>query len=88
MKKILLNLLKENGVYSLTRIMAVVCLFSFLLVSFYLVLTNHTWGNYGEFSVFCGGASTTLQGVNKYINSRYNTPQGSTGKPLEGNNKC
>ena len=75
------NLLKENGQYSLTRIISAVLLLAFLAGSAYLILKGQTWGNYDSFAAYCGGGGAASQVVNKFINSKYNTPVGGAGKP-------
>lgn len=82
MKKLIKAILTENGTYSLTRIASAVLLLAFLIGSFYLILKNQTWGNYDSFATICGGGGVTGQVVNKFINSKYNTPQGNIGKPM------
>lgn len=82
MRKVIKFLLQENGQYSLTRVISAVLLLAFLVASFYLILKGQTWGNYSDFAVFCGGGGTVSQVANKYINSRFNTPQGDIGKPV------
>lgn len=76
------DLLKEQDVYSLTRILAVIGFTAFLLGSFYLIYKNQVWGNYETFATMTGGGSAVTQIANKLINSKYNTPQGEAGKPL------
>ena len=81
MRKVIKFLLQENGQYSLTRVISAVLLLAFLVASFYLILKGQTWGNYSDFAVFCGGGGAASQVVNKFINSKYNTPAGGAGKP-------
>jgi hypothetical protein len=84
-KKLIKTILSENGTYSLTRIASAVLLLAFLIGSFWLIFHGQTWGNYDSFATICGGGGATSQVVNKFINSKYNTPQGGAGKP-EGRN--
>lgn len=77
----MLEMLKEEDVYSLTRVLPTVGYLIFLLVSVYMVLTGKTWEHYTEFTTATGSAVMVQLG-NKYINSKYNTPQGGLGKGL------
>ena len=73
------NMLKEDGVYSLTRVLPTIGYLAFLAVSAYLVLTGRTWEHYETFTAATGSAVMVQLG-NKFINSKYNTPQGEAGK--------
>lgn len=75
-------MLKENGVYSLTRVLPAIGYAAFILVSMVLAFTGKTWYNYGEFAAATGGAIIVQLG-NKWINSKYNTPLGSAGKQVK-----
>ena len=77
-----MNLLKENNVYSFTRILAAAGFAAFIIVSIYLVYKGQTWGNYETFATMTGGGSAATQIANKLINSKFNTTQGEAGKPL------
>ena len=77
----LLEMLKESNTFSLTRFISVVSWIVWLIVTVYLVLTNHSWANYGEFTAAAGTAAFG-QLVNKFINSKYNTKQGEPGKNI------
>ena len=81
MEKIL-DLFKEGGVYSLTRILSTAGYVAFIIVSLGLAFMGKEWGNYSSFATATGGA-VIIQLGNMYINSRYNTPQGEIGKRLE-----
>jgi hypothetical protein len=70
-------LLYENGELSLTRVITVIAWAAFLAVSFYLVYTAQSWGNYDTFAFLTGGGGATTQVVNKFINSKYNSALGS-----------
>ncbi len=70
-------LLYENGELSLTRVITVIAWAAFLAVSFYLVYTAQSWGNYDTFAFLTGGGGATTQVVNKFINSKYNSVLGS-----------
>ena len=78
-----MSILKENNIYSFTRILAAVGVVAFLLGSAYLIITCQTWGNYETFATMTGGGSAATQIANKLINSKFNTPQGEAGKPVE-----
>lgn len=69
-------LLYENGELSLTRVITVIAWAAFLAVSFYLVYTAQSWGNYDTFAFLTGGGGATTQVVNKFINSKYNSVPG------------
>ena len=69
-------LLYENNELSLTRCITVIAWAAFLAVSFYLVYTAQSWGNYDTFAFLTGGGGATTQVVNKFINSKYNSVPG------------
>ena len=75
----LIEMLKECNTLSLTRFISVISWVVWIIVTIYLVLTNHSWGNYGEFTAAAGTAAFG-QLVNKFINSKYNTKPGEVGK--------
>ena len=77
--KSILETLKEGEFLSLTRLLTALGYITFLGLSLYLAITGQTWGNYGEFAFATGGAILVQLG-NKYVNSKYNTPQGELGK--------
>ena len=74
--KYLKMLLYENNELSLTRCITVIAWVAFLAVSFYLVYTAQSWGNYDTFAFLTGGGGATTQVVNKLINSKYNSIPG------------
>ncbi len=78
-----MEILKEDGVYSLTRIFAVVNYLVFLIGTAYLIATGKTWGNYEIFAIMTAGGGAVTQLSNKLINSKYNTPAGSSGKAFK-----
>ena len=82
-----MDLLKENNVYSFTRILAAAGFAAFIIVSLYLVYKGQTWGNYETFATMTGGGSAATQIANKLINSKFNTNTGEAGKPMGGDNK-
>ncbi len=75
----MLEMLKEGGVYSLTRVLPTLGYITFLVVSCYLAYYGKTWGHYAEFTAATGGA-IIIQLGNKFINSKYNTAPWETGK--------
>lgn len=77
-----MDMLKENNNYSLTRIIAIINYVGFWLVTAYLIFTSKTWGHYEIFAVITLGGGATTQLYNKWVNSKYNTPIGSAGKPM------
>lgn len=74
--KYLKMLMYENNELSLTRCITVIAWAAFLAVSFYLVYTAQSWGNYDTFAFLTGGGGATTQVVNKLINSKYNSIPG------------
>ena len=74
--KYLKMLLYENNELSLTRCITVIAWAAFLAVSFYLVYTAQSWGNYDTFAFLTGGGGATTQVVNKFINSKYKSVPG------------
>lgn len=77
MKILLKMLMYEDGILSWTRSLSLIMLLAFLGVSIYLVVMHQTWANYDTFASLTGGGGTTTQLVNKFINSKYNSQQGS-----------
>lgn len=82
-----MNILKENNVFSFTRILAAAGFAAFIVVSIYLVYKGQTWGNYETFATMTGGGSAATQIANKLINSKFNTNAGEAGKPMGSDNK-
>lgn len=78
----LTEMLKEGGVYSLTRVLPTLGYIVFILVSLYLALLGKNWQNYGEFALATGGAIVVQIG-NKWINSKYNSSEGELGKKVK-----
>lgn len=76
-----MDILKEDGTWSLTRIFALAGFIAFLIGSTYLIIKGTTWGNYETFATMTGGGSAATQIANKLINSKYNTSPGAAGKP-------
>ena len=75
----LLEMLKEDGRLSLTRVLPTIGYASFIAVSLYLAVTGNTWGHYSEFALATGG-SVVVQLGNKWVNSKYNSAPGQAGK--------
>lgn len=73
------EMLKEGGVYSLTRILACIGFAAFLIGSCYLIYKGQTWGNYETFATMTGGGSAATQIANKLINSKFNSDPGGSG---------
>lgn len=76
-----LEMFKEGGVYSLTRVLPAIGYVVFIIVSIVMAFTGKHWANYGEFAMATGGAVLVQLG-NKFINSRYNTAAGDVGKKV------
>ena len=79
-------LLYENEQLSLTRVLAISGWLAFLIVSFYLVWKGSGWQNYETFSTMTAGGGAATQIANKFINSKYNSADGSY-KEKDGNKK-
>lgn len=75
-----MDILKEGGVYSLTRIIAALNYVGFWVVTAYLLITTKTWGHYDVFAIITLGGGATTQLYNKWVNSKYNTTLGEIGK--------
>jgi hypothetical protein len=75
---ILKDLLYENDSLSLTRLMSVVGYLLFAGCSIFLMITGNTWSDYATFASYTGGGGAVLQVANKYVNSKYNTPTGTS----------
>lgn len=75
-----MEILKEGGIYSLTRILSLISYVFFVIITLYLVFKGQTWGNYDVFAMTTAGGGLITQIGNKYCNSKYNTDQGSRGK--------
>jgi hypothetical protein len=76
------EILKENGIYSLTRIISVVGFIAFLAGSAYLMYRGLSWTGYDTFASLTGGGGAATQVVNKFINSRYNSSPGESPKTV------
>ena len=73
------EMLKEGGVYSLTRLLSVIGFIVFVFGSAYLIYKGMT-----TFATMTGGGSAATQIANKLINSKYNTASGEVGKQIGG----
>lgn len=76
MKNIIKNLLNENDKLSLTRFIAITAWISFLVVSFYLVVSGREWSQYETFATFTAGGGAILRITDKYIGKKYNSEKG------------
>ena len=66
-----IDILKEDGNLSLTRVLSVLSFILFTVVSIYLIITGKIWSHYETFAyVTCGGALGT-QIANKVSNNKY-----------------
>lgn len=70
-------LLFENDQLSLTSVLAISGWLAFLIVSFILVFKGIGWQNYETFSTMTAGGGAATQIANKFINSKYNSAEGS-----------
>lgn len=77
-----LEMLKEADQKSLSRYISVTLILLFVIVTLFLVISNHSWSNYSDFAyvTIVGGVGTQM--TNKFINSKYNTKLGEAGKPM------
>ena len=71
------DLFYENDTLSFTRVIAATGYLSFIVASFYLMITNTNWESYAVFASYAGGGSAALQLCNKFVNSKYNSAMGS-----------
>lgn len=80
-----LEMLKEADQKSLSRYISVTLILLFVIVTLFLVISNHSWSNYSDFAyvTIVGGVGTQM--TNKFINSKYNTKLGEAGKPMNNN---
>ena len=80
-KKVFKQIFTEGSVYSFTRILIALGYVLFIGVTLYLVAKGRSWQHYDTFALLTAGGSGALQGVNKFINSKFNTTLGEIGKP-------
>lgn len=76
-EKMLKDLFYENDTLSLTRVIAFGGFATFVAGSLYLMINNVSWPDYAVFASYTGGIGSALQLGNKFINSKYNSAQGS-----------
>ena len=74
------KVLKENGEYSLTRLISVTRFAAFLIGTAYLMYKGLNWSGYDTFASLTGGGGAATQVVNKFINSKWNSNQGECPK--------
>ena len=75
-----MEMFKEGGVYSLTRVLPTIGYFTFIIVSIYLAFKGKL--DYITFAATTGGIGSVTVLGNKVANSKWNTPQGEIGKKL------
>lgn len=73
-KSFFVSILYEQGEPSLTRLIAVLAYLSFLAASFFMIFTGQTWSGYDTFASVTAGGGSIMQILNKFINSKYNSP--------------
>ena len=76
-----MEILKEGGVYSLPRVLCFEITQVWILSTIASMVLEKHFYCYAEFTAATVACIGYLIG-NKYINSKYNTPIGSTGKPM------
>lgn len=79
------DFLKEYDQQSLTRLITVVLLIFFMIVTVYLIYARFNWMNYDIFCLVTVGGGAGTQLVNKWVNSKYNINMSGSkpGKPLQ-----
>lgn len=77
MSKFFKMMLFENEQLSYTRVISFVMLLLLIGVTLYLVITGHRWDHYDTLANLSGGGSAATQIANKFINSKYNSAQGT-----------
>lgn len=73
------DLFYENNTLSLSKLTACWGYMIYTWCSIYLMMTDHTWAHYTEFSTYMAGTSTLILTGNKFINSKYNSVAGGFG---------
>ncbi len=76
----MLEILKENGKYSLPRVLCFEVVHAWLITTFVSMVLDRQFVCYPEFTAATISCFAAIIG-NKYINGKYNTPPGSAGKP-------
>ena len=79
-----MGFLKENNMYSFTRIIAAVGFVTFIVASLYMIVKGINWSGYDTFASLTGGGGAATQVVNKFINSKYNSQPGECPKQPGG----
>ena len=74
--QILVGMLYEDGQISFTRVISLLLILLFSFVTMYLVYTGTVWGSYETFANLTAGGGAVTQLVNKFVNSKYNSPIG------------
>ena len=78
----ILEIFKEASTYSYERCRNTFLILIGTILTMYLIFTGKSF-QYYEVMIFAFVVAPSGFGVyNKYINSKYNTPSGSVGKPL------
>jgi hypothetical protein len=72
--QLVVGMLYENGQLSFTRFITLLFILLFVGVTIYLVATGKTWSHYSEFSTMTAGGGAVTQIMNKFVNSKYNSP--------------
>ena len=71
------NLISENGNINAIRFIAIVGYLAFIVLSGYLCVTEKQFVYYSEFAALTAGSGTIAALVNRYVNSRLNSPPGA-----------
>lgn len=74
----MLEMFKNDGRVSLSKVLSTIGYMTFIILSVYLALAGKTWGNYGEFALAAGG-SILVRFADKCINKRYSNNENSVG---------
>lgn len=83
MRNIIRRLLWENGNPSLTRFLAVWLVLFWCALTAWLAANQIDWGGYAiATTTGLGGVATQV--INKFVNSKYNSPAGSPGPKGDG----
>lgn len=67
----------ENNSVSLTRVISAFSYLLFAFVSIWLMATGTSWTHYDIFASYTGAGGAALQLANKFVNSKYNSANGS-----------
>ena len=66
-----IDILKESGEFSLTRLLSALSFLFFVAVTIYLLAKNQQWVHYEEFAYITCGGSLGTQIANKISNNKY-----------------